>query len=275
MGFFKRIGNLISGDDQNSNKSNGVREDSGKIRQRIKDSLLKELDALYLTNVDATKNKELLIWMAADSLTFNSFDGFENELLEYFLVERDYSFSKIGLKLGEPENYNECRKVVCYTESNEIVLYLQEPPKKANASIVKKATITIVKGKGDLIKDKYELSSDALLKGNKKFYNIGRGENPTMDNNEYRHNDIAIDSINNQKVNGYVSRAHARIGYSETIGFYIQVERGGSRLYDSRTRIIRDEEKIEVENINVKVPLVDGDLIELGKAVVLRYNVEQ
>ena len=84
--------------------------------------------------------------------------------------------------------------------------------------------------------------------------------------------DIVIDENNNLDKNKYVSRAHARIGYSENIGFYLQVEYGGSRLSGNRTRIFRDEEKIEVENVDMKEPLHDGDLIELGKAVLLQYK---
>ena len=55
------------------------------------------------------------------------------------------------------------------------------------------------------------------------------------------------------------------------MGFYLQVEYGGSRLSGNRTRIFRGEEKIEVENVEVKEPLHNGDLIELGKAVVLKF----
>ena len=46
---------------------------------------------------------------------------------------------------------------------------------------------------------------------------------------------------------------------------------GGSRLSGHRTRIFRGEDKIEVENVEVKEPLHDGDLFELGKAVVLKF----
>jgi hypothetical protein len=71
--------------------------------------------------------------------------------------------------------------------------------------------------------------------------------------------------------NKYVSRSHAHIGFSDQFGFYLQVEKDGTRLMGKRTRIFRGDEKIECDNPQVKVPLQSGDQIELGKAVVLNF----
>ena len=104
-------------------------------------------------------------------------------------------------------------------------------------------------------------------------YNIGAGEFPQMKSG-YRHNHIAIDdNIHSPKfeINKYVSRKHAHIGFSETFGFYFQVELDGTRLVGKRTRIFREEQIIECDNPQVKIPLQNGDLLELGKAVLLRY----
>ncbi len=269
MSLFKRLGKLLS-DENNNNK------DSEKIRQSIKDALLTNLNELYLTNVEATKNKELIIWMDTDSFTFYSFDGFNKELLDYISIERGYLFSEIELKIGKPDNDNECRQLKYNSEFNEITLYIQEKKKSfLNVNKARKASVSIAYGKGDLEKNIYMLSSDELKKEHKKQYNIGRQEFPTMENGNYRHNNIVIDDTKNRDINGHVSRAHAHIGYSETIGFYLQVEFDGSRLSGNRTRIIRNDEKIEVENINAKEPLIDGDLIELGKTVLLKFKEEQ
>lgn len=273
MDIFKRFANWLSGGDTTKNPNEKI--DAERVRTKLKVILLKEVDALYYANSNITLNKHILIWMDTDSLTFGSFEGFENELLAFFSEERGYSFGKIEFKIGKPEKVDECRTAKFIVGSNEIDLFLAEKiENKSNDSIVQKAKISILEGKGNLFNETYELSSEELTKGNKKFYNIGRGQNPTMESGNYRHNHIAIDDSINHEINGCVSRAHARIGFSETIGFYIQVEYGGSRISGNRTRIIRNDEKIEVENTNVKEPLLDGDLIELGKAVVLKYNVE-
>lgn len=254
-------------------KKTGNSTDSVETGMNLKSAILNELDALYLDKTDATKSKHLLIWIDVDTLTFNSFDGFDKELADYISTERGYEFASIALRQGKPDSEGECRKAEVANGAAKTEIYLQE--KRENAAveyIIKKACVTIFDGKGSMLKKKYELSSDDLRKESRKFYNIGRGESPVMEGGAYRHNQIAIDDQNNLDTNRYVSRAHAHIGYSDTIGFYLQVERGGSRLSGSRTRIIRDEQIIEVENTNVKEPLRNGDLIELGKAVVLKFS---
>ena len=105
-------------------------------------------------------------------------------------------------------------------------------------------------------------------------YNIGAGKFPKIPTG-YRENHIAIDDNPDSPMvekNKFVSRMHAHIGFSDKFGFYFQVEKDGTRLMGKRTRIFRGEEKIECENPEAKIPLQDGDLIELGKAVVLKYK---
>ena len=101
----------------------------------------------------------------------------------------------------------------------------------------------------------------------------GRGEFPDLHGGGYRQNHIAIEDKPESELNKCVSRAHARIGFSEALGFYLQVEFGGSILNQSRTRVYRDGEWIEVVSMEQMVPLHDNDLIELGKAVVLQFDV--
>lgn len=133
--------------------------------------------------------------------------------------------------------------------------------------------ISIFGGAGSLLQEQYLLSSDDMKKKMLTSYNIGSGQFPRIPTG-YRENHIAIDDNPNSPMaekNKYVSRMHAHIGFSEKFGFYLQVEKDGTRLMGKRTRIFRGEEKIECDNPQAKIPLQTGDLIELGKAVVLRY----
>ena len=244
---------------------------SVETREKIKKATLALLDSLYLSNSESCKTKHLIVWLDTDTITFNSYSDFGNELENYWMVESGYMFDRIELKHGKPENEQDARKVDVNIGS--ISFYIQEQEiNPVNEHIVKRASISIFGNKGSMLKEEYELSSEVLEKERRKYYNIGRGEFPDVEGGSYRQNHIAIDDKNNLEYNKFVSRAHARIGYAENVGFYLQVEMGGSRLSGNRTRIFRGEDKIEVENIEVKEPLRDGDLIELGKAVVLKYN---
>ena len=246
---------------------------SVETRGKIKKSTLTLLNSLYLANPEICKTKHLIVWLDTDTITFNSYADFSQELENYWAVESGYTFEKVELKHGKPENEKIARKIDAGLGS--IAIYLQEQEVGLEKNVVKRANISVFGGKGSLLQEQYELSSETLEKERRKYYNIGRGEYPDIEGGSYRQNHIAIDDNNNLEINKYVSRAHARIGYAENIGFYLQVEYGGSRLSGNRTRIFREEDKIEVENVEVKEPLHDGDLIELGKAVVLRFNEVQ
>ena len=239
-------------------------------RTRIKKASLALLDSLYMADSSVCPEKHLVLWLDTDPTTFNSYSGFEQELQDFWTIERDYTFKKVEVRAGQPDG--PAKKLQNLSDLFDV--YLQEQTKvsvKTN-KLVKKAQISIFGKKGLLLQDKYELSSEELANEHRKYYNIGRGEFPEMNGASYRQNHIVIDDANGLEHNKYVSRAHARIGYSDSLGFYLQVEQGGSRLSGNRTRLFRGEEKIEMENVAVSEPLRDGDLIELGKAVVLVYK---
>ena len=275
--FFNWFGKLLAGE---SAKSNGdgeksaiedkkPEENSVETREKIKKATVKLLNSLYMTNPEKCKSKRVIVWLDTDTTTFKSFDDFAQELAENWAIERGYTFEKVEVKHGKPEKEQDARKV--NVDIDSVAIYLQEQTVEEE-NHVKKACISVYGSNGSLLQEKYELSSEVLEKERRKYYHIGRGEHPDMEDGSYRQNHIVIDENNNLDKNKYVSRAHARIGYSENIGFYLQVEYGGSRLSGNRTRIFRDEEKIEVENVDMKEPLHDGDLIELGKAVLLQYK---
>lgn len=259
-----------TGEGRDEQPKKEVLPNSVEIRRIIKKATLSMLNSLYLTNPERCKTKHLIIWFDTDTMTFNAFVDLGQELENYWSVESGYMFEKVELKQGRPEKTKDARKVDVGMDS--ITIYLQEREEGSeHKNLVKKACISIFENRGRLVQERYVLSSEALEKEYRKYYNIGRGEFPDMGESGHRQNHIAIDDKSDLETNRFVSRTHARIGYSKTIGFYLQVEYGGSRLSGNRTRILRGEKKIEVENTDVKEPLYDGDLIELGKAVVLKF----
>lgn len=285
MSIFNWIGTLLSGETKADNvESRGSQEPQEKHeyekkkvsdaideRLTIKNATLSLLDSLYLTESEGCKTRRLAVWLDTDSTTFGAYSGFEQDLMDFWSVERGYDFESVELKQGKPETGG--RKVDADFEG--MTIYIQEQRKEDAAAaeqvVSKAARVSILGEKGSLLQDQYELSNEELAKEHRKFYNIGRGMSWQMGNGGYRQNHIVIDDKNNLETNQYVSRAHARIGFSERIGFYLQVEYGGSRLSGNRTRLFRNEEIIEVENEQIKVPLQSGDLIELGKAVLLQF----
>ena len=245
-----------------------------EIREKIKKGSLDSLDFLYLNSPDSCASKHLVIWIDADSTTFKSLLGIEQELSLFWETERGYVFNRVEPKQGNPEKEG----IMVDTGIESLCVYIQEfaIDTVPITHINRKATISLLGRNGSLLKDIYVLSSDELQRQHRRYYNIGRGEYPDVDGGGYRQNHIAIDDVNNQEKNQYVSRSHARIGFSEIIGFFLQVEWGGSRLAGNRTRVFRGDKKIEVENVEVKVPLQDGDIIELGKSVSLQFKeIEQ
>lgn len=138
-----------------------------------------------------------------------------------------------------------------------------------------KARITVLPGRGSLVKDEYLLDSNESTLKNGQFYNIGVGESPMLADGSYRINHIAIDddiTSSQYERNRYVSRAHAHIGYATYGKFLLFVEYGGTRMAQKRTRILRGSKVIEMNDIKMPEPLENGDLIELGKSVVLLFE---
>lgn len=258
MGIIKKISSWLG-------TSNSV-----EVRGKIKKATLSVLHELYLSNAESCKTKRLAVWLNTDKTTFSSFSDFGQELQDYWETEGGYVFEEVVLKYGKPGKELDARKADADTDAVEV--YLQEQTEiPINDSVARRARVYVFGGKGQLLKEQVELSAEELEKEGRKFYNIGRGEFPELGAGSYRQNHIAIDDVNSQEINRFVSRAHAKIGFSDSIGFYLQVENGGSRLSGNRTRIFRDERTIELESTEVKEPLHNGDLIELGKAVVLKY----
>ncbi len=135
------------------------------------------------------------------------------------------------------------------------------------------ASLSIVEGTGSMIKPTYILDSD-----NKKTYHIGRGVT-SRKGGKYRVNDIVIKDIEADeelcKNNGHVSSTHADIVFKNN-KFYLKAAIGGCRaIGGSPTKIVRNEKETELRDTALLYPLEDGDMIELGKSVLLAYSLNE
>lgn len=219
-----------------------------------------------------TSNKRLIIWLDCDRILFDGYcsESYRQQILSALYNDCGYEFVDVSLCIGKPNA--ELRATVIGTNTLEYLQILDIEDTKKNKCC--EAIITIFGDAGSLIKEQYLISSDDMKEKHIVAYNIGSGQYPKVPAG-YRENHIAIDdnpSSPQIEKNKFVSRMHAHIGLSDNFGFYLQVERDGTRLMGKRTRIFRGEEVIECDNPIVKIPLKTGDLIELGKAVVLKYT---
>lgn len=230
-----------------------------------------DLSRKLFDQLEMDVQKNLSIWLDTDQLTFQTYDTnqYRERIMEALVNECDVRLETVAFNNGRPSEELRCTPI---GQSGKVFLQIKD-----NSSFVRvnsqRATISIFGNYGSLLKNEYILSSDEMHEQKISAYNIGAGEFPKMPSG-YRHNHIAIDDNPQTAMtekNKFVSRMHAHIGYSDKFGFYLQVERDGTRLMGKRTRIFRGEQIIEMDNPTVKVPLQDGDLIELGKAVRLRY----
>lgn len=242
-----------------------------------KESLLRNVVSTLAKRIEfrnAMKGKKLVLWLDCDRLTFSAYDNdsYRQQMLSTLLNEKGFEFDQVAFNLGKPASELHATKI-----GDNDLEYLQViEEEKAPEQVSCKAVISVFGEAGSLVEDKYIISVEDMKEKMITFYNIGAGKFPKIPTG-YRENHIAIDDNPGSPMmekNKFVSRTHARIGFSDKLGFYLQVEKDGSRLMGKRTRIFRSgvEKPIECENPEAKIPLQDGDLIELGKAVVLRYK---
>ena len=255
---------------QKSNDSQEKKEEHVENRDALIWSIINTLQKV-VEYKDTTIGKKLVIWLACDRETFENYDTeqYKQQVLIALVNERGYSFDEVAFAIGNPADELHATKIG-QSDLEYLQILSHESSVKAKSC---KAMISIIGGAGSLLQEQYLLSSDDMKKKMLTSYNIGSGQFPRIPAG-YRENHIAIDDNPNSPMaekNKYVSRMHAHIGFSEKFGFYLQVEKDGTRLMGKRTRIFRGEEKIECDNPQAKIPLQTGDLIELGKAVVLRY----
>lgn len=239
-----------------------------------KDDLLRSIITTLSKSVDDknfSKGMKLIIWLDTDALHFKNYanDQYRSRIMTALANERGYYFEDISFCVGKPAE--ELRATRIGKNESEYLLVVENVETSDIVSC--KASISISGDAGSLLQKQYVLSSDEMKEKMISVYNIGAGRFPKIPIG-YRENHIAIDDNPQSpyaEKNKYVSRMHAHIGFSDTFGFYLQVEKDGTRLMGKRTRIFRGEKIIECDNPQVKILLENGDLIELGKAVILKY----
>ena len=134
------------------------------------------------------------------------------------------------------------------------------------------ASVSIIEGTGSMMQPSYVLDSDR-----KKIFHIGRGVT-SRKGGKYRVNDIVIKDKEADhdliECNAHVSSTHADIVFKNN-KFYIKAAIGGCRaIGGSPTKLVRDEKATELRDTNLLYPLEDGDIIELGKNVLLVYSLK-
>ena len=122
-----------------------------------------------------------------------------------------------------------------------------------------------------MMKPSYILDSDK-----KKIYHIGRGT-ASRKGGKYRVNDIVIKDKEADsdllQCNMHVSSTHADIVFKNN-RYYIKAAIGGCRaIGGSPTKVVRDEKATELRDTTFLCPLEDGDIIELGKNVLLMFSL--
>lgn len=126
-----------------------------------------------------------------------------------------------------------------------------------------KARVSIAENSGSLLQPEYLLDADK-----QQFWQIGRGE---KDRHETKNHVVISDNDKDKQYenNKYVSNIHARIIFIENKGFCVK-----SLSDNNRTIIYRNQNRISDlrDLFSVSIPLQDGDLIELGKKVSLKFE---
>ena len=147
-----------------------------------------------------------------------------------------------------------------YLEIRSEIGILPDPFK----DIPTKAKISIVEGSGSLEQHEYLLDAN-----DRQTYQIGRGNS----DNAGRKNYIVIRDNENDllyKNNRYVSSSHAELIFVENKGFCLK-----SLNRNNRTIVYRDEIRVaDIKDLYSKFgPLQNGDRIELGKKVSLKFEI--
>ena len=256
----------VKNEDVHTPKENFLIPDSSlETSKMVWELLLKSMDVNYRHKENIVSGKVLEAWLCTSSRpVFELYQDMKDELRIYLSNEGGYDLKDVVFVYGEPEDKND----YFHTETYPIYYRIKGAVEDSVQHKEEKEKTAFIRSmEGRLKKECYKLSSEELKKI--KSYNIGRGEVVAI--RGIRHNHIAIDENGGTKEN-CVSRAHARIGYLKELGFYLQPEEGGCLAGGNRTRIIRGNDLIDLENTLRTEPLRDGDIIELAKSVYLRFE---
>lgn len=272
MKLFKNIidslSNHLSDDNSNNETGNHQEEDNDsngmnfiEIEENIQEAIVNSLNAYKCSS-----NASMLIVKVhiCDHNVFTGLglehdsDNFKESLKEKIKTELGVVFRSVIVTKKAPEDLSLCKSVKGKGFKN-IWCMISE-----SATF---ATISVLDGFGSIADGSVRIMPD-------ESYNIGRGKRTKTSKGMFRVNHIAIDDnpdCKEYEYNKHVSRCHAHIGK----GFNLYVDEGGTSLNKNRTRIQREgmNEYIDLmSDTKTPVPLQDGDIIELGKKVMLEFK---
>lgn len=261
MGFFSRTNKKE--DTQSHNATDNPTDRTYNLIRKIVKELSKDKDS----------RTGITIWAISDYYySIVKTEKFEQEL-RAALDDAELvglGSGKIEVRHAVPaENDNAVN--VCDSEVfvSRITIKATSPDKRLTAI----AKVSILEGTGSTEQPCYILDPDV-----KETYHIGRGKNVRR-SNAFRRNDIVInDSDPNEQLaalNNHVSGSQADIIYCTS--FYgLKAMRSGCRSEGGvPTKILRDNEVIELTDSHRIHQLNDGDMIELGKSVILEFNLAE
>ena len=205
------------------------------------------------------RDKELETIIKTESFEKNLRTVFDNHEMEHF-GGCEYAFT-FG-KLADDDN-----PIIINSGKIEVTPIRTEQKDEAAWY----AEISILPETGSLEKTSYTLAIE-----DRKEFHIGRGR-VCRKNGTYRINDIVIRDNDSDKTiqnnNNCVSSAHCDIVVKDGI-YYLRAMKNGCRTEGgSATKIIRDQIPIELRDVHTLFPLKDGDIIELGKTVMLEFRI--
>lgn len=216
----------------------------------------------------------LTIWVNDQAFHVISKESFKKDLKASFDSMRLYSLGNGDIKVvnGVPTPQDEASPLV----RNGIIapdkIWIRLVPKGRVEVPHAKATISVFQELGSCRQNEYVLSAE-----DRTVYRIGRGSICRKRGAAYRVNDIIIEEDNTnqdiQKLNNYVSSSQADI-ILEDGGFFLKAMPSGCRASGgSPTKIIRNQEPTELRDTVSMHRLNDGDIIELGKSVLLIFRI--
>jgi len=231
-------------------------------KKELRDAIVKYFIKKFLTQKNFTDT--VRVWISDMQPEYQSYirneePEFKNELCTELDNRQLNAISKAKIEFKtENPSQEELAKSAQIAKGVYIQLLAKEEVIEKLKDVYTKAKITLVKGKGSLMKTKYMLDAEKQPE-----YNIGRG---TENNN---HIIIKDDDTANSEINNRVSRQHAKIVFVSGKGFCLQ-----SRNESNRTFINRNNERFDdLTDLNKKTLLQNNDEIELGKSVCLRFEI--
>lgn len=192
-------------------------------------------------------------------------DDFKNQLRIKF---DDSGFKSLGNGIIDISVKEPSAKAVDVYNGKVFAEILTEVATNVQSDV--KARITIAHNRGSMKQSEYLLDTE---KDGKTVYRIGRGEITTK-YGIYRENDIVINDAETDPaadLNVCVSSSHANIEINNG-KFFLRAMPGGI-TNNNATKIIRGEKINKLASDSMLVPLEDGDIIELGRTVMLKFEI--